>query len=168
MTETFNFSATGFDFINGIAPPVDPVLGGFTLTFDPTVTYTDSTSGIVLNSLNIPLSSSISFDYNPSTDYLVVGGTNLGADTIAIGPAQDDFYLQVNNFITNPTVHQLGYAEASIPNGYYYTPVDDPAAGMITAVAAVPEPATWAMMLLGFAGIGAMTYGRRRSAMLTA
>jgi hypothetical protein len=25
-------------------------------------------------------------------------------------------------------------------------------------VAAVPEPSTWAMMLLGFAGVGAMTY----------
>jgi len=33
------------------------------------------------------------------------------------------------------------------------------------AVAAVPEPSTWAMMLLGFAGIGFMTY-RRRQALL--
>jgi hypothetical protein len=29
-------------------------------------------------------------------------------------------------------------------------------------VAAVPEPSTWAMMILGFAGIGAMTYRRRK------
>jgi PEP-CTERM motif len=35
-------------------------------------------------------------------------------------------------------------------------------------VAAVPEPSTWAMMILGFAGIGAMTYRRRKSAMLAA
>ena len=35
------------------------------------------------------------------------------------------------------------------------------------ATAAVPEPATWAMMLLGFAGIGmAMRRGRRASALL--
>jgi hypothetical protein len=33
-----------------------------------------------------------------------------------------------------------------------------------TAVAAVPEPSTWAMMVLGFAGISAMTYRRRRVA----
>jgi hypothetical protein len=33
---------------------------------------------------------------------------------------------------------------------------------------AVPEPSTWAMMLLGFAGIGAMTYRRRNSAMIAA
>jgi hypothetical protein len=32
----------------------------------------------------------------------------------------------------------------------------------------VPEASTWAMMLLGFAGIGAMTYRRHKSAILTA
>jgi streptogramin lyase len=32
----------------------------------------------------------------------------------------------------------------------------------------VPEPSTWAMMILGFAGIGAMTYRRRKNAMLAA
>jgi hypothetical protein len=35
-------------------------------------------------------------------------------------------------------------------------------------VGAVPEPSTWAMMILGFAGIGTMTYRRRKSAMLAA
>jgi hypothetical protein len=34
--------------------------------------------------------------------------------------------------------------------------------------AAVPEPSTWAMMILGFAGIGAMTFRRRKSAELAA
>ena len=33
-------------------------------------------------------------------------------------------------------------------------------------VAAVPEPSTWAMMLLGFAGVGFMAYRRRSSAKL--
>ena len=40
--------------------------------------------------------------------------------------------------------------------------------GTITAVAAVPEPSTWAMMILGFVGLGTMTYRRRKSAMITA
>jgi hypothetical protein len=31
---------------------------------------------------------------------------------------------------------------------------------------AVPEPSTWAMMILGFAGVGFMAYRRRNSAML--
>jgi hypothetical protein len=35
-------------------------------------------------------------------------------------------------------------------------------------VSAVPEPSTWAMMILGFAGIGFMTYRRRKSAVIAA
>ncbi len=35
-------------------------------------------------------------------------------------------------------------------------------------VSAVPEPSTWAMMLLGFAGIGFITYRRRKSVVLAA
>jgi hypothetical protein len=37
-----------------------------------------------------------------------------------------------------------------------------------TAVAAVPEPSTWAMMVLGFAGIGFMTYHRKNKPALMA
>lgn len=36
---------------------------------------------------------------------------------------------------------------------------------MIVNVAAVPEPSTWAMMVLGFAAVGYMTYRRRRPAL---
>ena len=31
------------------------------------------------------------------------------------------------------------------------------------SVAAVPEPSTWAMMLLGFAGVGFMAYRRKQN-----
>jgi hypothetical protein len=34
--------------------------------------------------------------------------------------------------------------------------------------AAVPEPSTWAMMILGFAGVGSLAYRRRKSAPITA
>jgi len=36
------------------------------------------------------------------------------------------------------------------------------------AITAIPEPSTWAMLLIGFAGIGAMTYRRRNSTALRA
>ena len=35
---------------------------------------------------------------------------------------------------------------------------------MLTQVAAVPEPSTWAMMILDFAGVGFMAYRRKRQA----
>jgi hypothetical protein len=37
-----------------------------------------------------------------------------------------------------------------------------------TALSAVPEPSTWAMMILGFAGIGFMAYRRRPNPALMA
>jgi hypothetical protein len=45
---------------------------------------------------------------------------------------------------------------------------DTDIAGTITAVAAVPEPSTWAMMILGFAGLGFMGYRRKSKMALTA
>jgi hypothetical protein len=38
----------------------------------------------------------------------------------------------------------------------------------VAAVAAVPEPSTWAMMILGFAGIGFMAYRRKSKSALMA
>jgi hypothetical protein len=38
----------------------------------------------------------------------------------------------------------------------------------VTIAEAVPEPSTWAMMILGFAGVGFMTYRRRKTAALAA
>jgi PEP-CTERM motif len=38
----------------------------------------------------------------------------------------------------------------------------------VSLTASIPEPSTWAMMILGFAGIAAMTYRRRNGAMLAA
>jgi hypothetical protein len=33
----------------------------------------------------------------------------------------------------------------------------------VTLTAAVPEPSTWGMMILGFAGVGFMAYRRRNN-----
>ena len=38
----------------------------------------------------------------------------------------------------------------------------------LTLASAVPEPSTWALMILGFAGVGYMTYRRRKVAALAA
>lgn len=40
-------------------------------------------------------------------------------------------------------------------------------ADAVAAIAAVPEPSTWAMMILGFAGIGLAAYWKRRQAALS-
>jgi PEP-CTERM motif-containing protein len=50
----------------------------------------------------------------------------------------------------NNTVELFDNVHASYDNG---------------VTAAVPEPSTWAMMILGFAGIGFMAYRRRNGAL---
>ena len=47
-----------------------------------------------------------------------------------------------------------GAAQTAINGEFYYT-------SPVSQVGGVPEPTTWAMMLLGFAGIGFMAYRRR-------
>jgi len=56
------------------------------------------------------------------------------------------------NFIADGTSNTINFSEI---NGPSYIGLDD------VSVTAVPEPATWAMMLLGFAGVGFMAYRRK-------
>jgi uncharacterized protein (TIGR03118 family) len=51
------------------------------------------------------------------------------------------------------------------PNTLYFTDgIDGEQHGLFGAISAVPEPSTWAMMIVGFAGVGFVTYRRRKIA----
>ena len=50
----------------------------------------------------------------------------------------------------------------------FYMFTDGNWAGNAVAVSAVPEPSTWAMMILGFAGVGFMAYRRKNATALNA
>lgn len=76
----------------------------------------------------------------------------------------NDYLLQVNGGIisvvlaSDPIGHSYVNGYVNIGNGSLtgQTP-------FVPQVAAVPEPSTWAMMILGFAGIGFMVYRRRNA-----
>ncbi len=185
VTDLVTFSGAGFSSAFGNPVPVDPVIGSFTITFDPTQTYTDETVGIKLNSLNIGLDLALSFDYSPTgngngvADELVVGGLEDGASSISLGSTGADFYLHIFTYSTVPTYGQIGYSPNSGGDdntSYFYTPTGEnglPSPGVVGSVtvtpvtAPVPEPSTWAMMLVGFAGLGYAAY-RRRTVVATA
>ena len=170
VTDDVTFSApfTSPNYGGGTGPgyttggtPVS-VTGSFTISFDPTQTYTDDTAGITNAALTGIISDSVfAFDYSPTGSLageLVVGGLNDGACCVLIDPSpiQNDFYLHIPNFTTTPAFQQFGYTTSS--DTYFYT-INGTAGGSVTVTPvtppppSVPEPASFALLgtaLLGF------------------
>jgi hypothetical protein len=170
--ETFDVTFTASDFTSEFGQPaVDPVNGSFQITLDPTKTYLDATAGITFQTLNLALSYPLSFDYSPAGTVdsdpgeLVVGGTNDGAARIVFNPPTNDFWLQVPNFFSTHDFQQLGYSQSSTGTESLFFTTDATGTVGVTLVTTggVPEPSTWAMMALGFAGLGFLGYCKTRS-----
>ena len=70
-------------------------------------------------------------------------------------------------FVSSGTITSLTVEAVQPGTGFLWPTVDNLtlAQGLTTAV---PEPSTWAMMILGFAGVGFMTYRRRKTSALAA
>jgi len=103
---------------------------------------------------------------------------NLGFSTSGAGLLEAENYLVGNVPAFNPRgiyTFELNTG-ASNPTHLYFGVHDDVFSDnsgayvvVITQLASsVPEASTWAMVVLGFAGVGAMTYRRRNRAMLGA
>jgi len=104
------------------------------------------TGSIVDACLNMPLSGTLSADFSTTTDYpnfitLSDGGYaySHGAFTAFVDPV---ITIDPAFLVANP-----GYSLSFSPN----------------IGGAVPEPGAWAMMLLGFGGLGAVLRNRRRA-----
>jgi hypothetical protein len=82
-----------------------------------------------------------------NVDYLVEMNVTALAHPSGTATAFLDPYLSLD-----PSLVALGYSIIT----------SDGIGNSLTVNAAVPEPSTWAMLILGFAGIGAMTYRRRK------
>jgi hypothetical protein len=158
---------TGSSGYTSGATPASPVTGSFTITFDPTQTYTDDTADISNPVLGgITSDSAFSFDYSPNSytigattfaaGELVVGGVNDGACCIVLPSSTNDFYLHVLTFTTTPTFDQFGYATAN--DDYFYT-LNGSSGGSVTVTpqtTTTPEPSTLMLFgggLLGIAGL---------------
>jgi hypothetical protein len=80
-------------------------------------------------------------------------------------PTNDTWQSETFDFTASSTNTLISLMGAS---GFRYVGLDNVVLTGPAVTSAVPEPSTWAMMILGFAGIGTMTYRRRKSTALHA
>lgn len=168
ITRQIDFSFTGFVQVGSgpaIPPPVNPVIGSFTLTFDPTLGHTNQSAGLVLNNLNLTLGSTAGFTFFQPQDILILGGLGSGAQVIASNTF--DFSVRIDHFMTAPIIGSAGYSQGGriyaagtsflgtnpIGNLSSTLTVKDPSVQ-------VPEPLT--LSLFSVALVGAAALRRRR------
>jgi hypothetical protein len=141
---TVDFTGTDFTSINGGTPP-STVSGSFSYDYNAgTQTFTLTDLSTTINGTAYTAANTVATLTGGTA--LVIGGTPNGAG----GLSPNDFVL---NLLFNPTSGQVTTALQlqTMDGGYHISQANTLS---LSSPAAVPEPATWAMMLLGFAGMG--------------
>ena len=128
--------------------------GSVTLVFDTSVTGSLPTAaGLVWTDGQNPITFE-AFDQNGVSLGVIVG--NHADNNFSGGTAEDRFYGATNAggisklVIFNPPAIEIDHVQ------FGYAPI---------VKGGVPEPSSWALMLVGAAGLGAMLRGRRRRAL---
>jgi hypothetical protein len=162
ITENINFSLSGFvDVINTAPSPITLITGSFTVTYDPTLTYSSDTTDIVVHSLNgVTVDSPLGFTYG--SDLMEFGGTQTGSNYVTnftndlvvsfnlTDPANPTFVpcstsgYSCGNYTGSSAIDASGYSEAGTSSIWFYS-------AQKSVVTTVPEPATLSLMGLGLA-----------------
>jgi hypothetical protein len=156
ITRTFNLASSNYGFgVGNPEPRPEPLAMNVTITLDTSISVGNSTSGLTVNSFNLPYG--VTYGYNHENTIL-----SLGANT-TIGGCGGPYCLfifgafeQSPNFFSSSQTTSTGGFWVAATNTINYT----------DGTAAVPEPASWALLLTGFGAVGAAL--RRRRGLVTA
>jgi hypothetical protein len=140
-------------------------VGGTTIVIDPG--YTPGSKPSVVASFNVSGEDEVWYD--PTTGrWFLSARSNSSGPVLGVINSNTDALLQL--ITTDPSAHSVAVdpisGEVFVPFGAGATDTLCPL-GCIAVFAdnvnAVPEPSTWAMMILGFCGIGFMAYRRKQN-----
>jgi len=169
-------SATNVTPVTGTVGPNDLLVnftstsGSGLLSANPSgqATISGGTGNVSLTELSFDLANNDTFtravfNIDAATNGSVVihvEGVNING-----GFFEDDFTVKANghNFFTVSSINGQLMTEISLTaiNGATFADLQQVRIGGFETVGAVPEPSTWAMMILGFAGVGFLAYRRR-------
>ncbi|MEH2627262.1 hypothetical protein V1292_005317 [Bradyrhizobium sp. AZCC 1719] len=169
-------TATNLSLVTGTVGPNDLVVnftstsGSGLLSANPSgqATVSGGTENDPLTQLSFDLASGGTFtrsvfNINAATDGSVL--IHVEGINITGGSFTDDFTVDANgqNFFTITSINGQLMTDVSLTaiNGATFEDVRQVRLGGFETVGAVPEPSTWAMMILGFAGVGFLAYRRR-------
>ena len=134
-------------------------LGGGSIRFvDPTTGAPTTSNGFGITSSGLNLGGG--YFAGATLNFLTLGGALLGSQTFSpAGPNELRTAFQYANNFAN--IGLVTFTRIENANGPALAPFDNVTFSLNAATGAVPEPATWGMMILGF---GAMGYAMRRRA----
>jgi len=172
ITYSFSFagSAPAFgtittDGVQGVLSNADIL--GFDVTISPGNSYHYATpalntfAAVGTTGLSASLAG-LTFDFTAANAYLYLAGPggylSLNGASGASGDGHYGKQTVGTNGLIDPPAGAFGASDVHLDSLLFATPV----------VASVPEPSTWAMMILGFAGVSFMAYRRKSKQALIA
>jgi hypothetical protein len=148
--------------------------GGNYLLMDSDTAFNGTISQLITG-LKVGTTYNLTFDWAGASWATVTGPTTHAFDVTFGGVTQSTDTLNVDakgfsgwktasmNFVATSGSQTLSFLSKGTPNGLPPTNLLD----NVSMTAAVPEPATWAMMLVGFGMVGGAARYRRRSTKLS-
>ncbi len=172
ISENLTFNLTGFVDIGGTntAPPISDITGSITVTYDPTLSYDNDTTDIVVHSLTgITVGSTLGFTYGSGelefggiqndADFVVENTNDLVVAFNVTNPSAPTFIpcstpgYTCGNYTGSDLVDAAGYTQVGYETGWFYG-VQSTVTPTLPASGA-PEPSTAALLFVGVFGIAA-------------